>query len=621
MTPLPPMPRIASAEDCRHLASQPYARFMPHTHVFRALDAVARHHPGRVALRFAASGDPAVATSCRTYGELLADIRRAANLFHRLAAPAPARVALLLPPVPEAHTALWAAETAGIAIPMNPLLQADHLAELVQASGANLLVALGPHPQLDIWSRVAGLQARCPGLRQVLAVGGQPVAGLRQPVIDFGLACAGERGDALDFALPDDAHAVAALFHTGGTTGAPKLAQHTHGNQLHAAWGAACHLAMVPDDVIVNGFPLFHVAGAFVYGLSALLSGAQLLLPTALGLRDAAYMQYYWRFVERYRVTLLAAVPTVIGSLLGSTPGDASMASVRALLTGGSPLPTELALAFEQRFGIPVRNILGMTECAGVISIEPFHAPRTPGSCGLPLPFTQVVALNAEGRRCSSGQPGVLRVRGPHVGPGYTDAARNPGTFEDGWLVTGDLGHVDDQGRVFVTGRAKDVIIRSAHNIDPGLIEGALLSHPEVLMAAAVGAPDAYAGELPVAYVSLRPGAGVDAAALARFIAPLIAEPPAMPKHIEVLPDIPVTAVGKVYKPALRALAIRQVLTERLQAAGLGAEVDVAVHDSPGGLAVRLVVQAHAMDRLAPQIRQLMQPYALAWQLAVADAD
>ena len=137
------------------------------------------------------------------------------------------------------------------------------------------------------------------------------------------------------------------------------------------------------------------------------------------------------------RVALLATVPTLIAALLSLPLQRAQLASVRALLTGGSPLPDELAAAFEQRHGIPVRNILGMTECAGVIAIEPLAAPRTPGSCGLALPYTEVQAQRPDGSEAPPGESGILRVRGPNVGPGYTDAARNPGTFEDGWLISG----------------------------------------------------------------------------------------------------------------------------------------------------------------------------------------
>ncbi|HYF16491.1 MAG TPA: AMP-binding protein, partial [Ramlibacter sp.] len=484
-------------------------------------------------------------------------------------------------------------EAAGVACPINFLLDPAHLAELVDAAGCNLLVALGPHADLDIWSRVPALVERCPRLKHVLAVGGAP------DHADFAqaLASAPELTDP-----PADAHRLAALFHTGGTTGAPKLAQHTHGNQLQAAWGAAQLYAMDERDVILNGFPLFHVAGAFVYGLSALLSGAEVVLPTLLGMRNAAFVQRYWTFVARHGVTLLATVPTVIAAISSVDPAGASLSSVRALLTGGSPLPTELANGFEQRFGIPVRNILGMTECAGIISIEPFLAPRTPGSCGLPLPFSEVRADEA----------GILRVRGPNVGPGYTDARRNAGTFTgDGWLVTGDIGHVDAEGRVFVTGRAKDVIIRGAHNLDPQLIEEALLQHPQVLMAAAVGEPDEYAGELPVAYVSLKPGGVVPVAELSAFANERIPERAAWPKRIELLPAIPMTAIGKVYKPRLRALACEHALRERLARAGLERQVQVAVEDTARGLQVRFTAPADQQARVA----ELMRPFALAYSV------
>jgi fatty-acyl-CoA synthase len=143
-----------------------------------------------------------------------------------------------------------------------------------------------------------------------------------------------------------------------------------------------------PTDVILNGFPLFHVAGSFVFGLSTLLAGGEVVLPTRTGLRNAAFMGRFGEFVERFGVSLLAAVPTVIAGLLALNLESHRLRSVRALLTGGSPLPDELAAAFEGRHGIPVRNILGMTESAGVISIEPLAAPRTRGSCGLALPFT-----------------------------------------------------------------------------------------------------------------------------------------------------------------------------------------------------------------------------------------
>ena len=148
-------------------------------------------------------------------------------------------------------------------------------------------------------------------------------------------------------------------------------------------------------ELLLRDLPDHPAAAPLRTSCSALLAGTTLVLPTAAGLRDPAMIANYWRWVERDRVTLLAGAPTVIATLPGVEPRGADLSRVRAMPTGGSPLPGELAQAFEARFGKPVRNILGMTECAGVVSVVPFLAERRPGSCGLPVPFTEVVAMPA----------------------------------------------------------------------------------------------------------------------------------------------------------------------------------------------------------------------------------
>jgi fatty-acyl-CoA synthase len=609
--PTPP-PFIATLADVRGVSSLAYAAFMPHRRVLAALEDVACRQPDRIALTGIDDPQPEALPRRWTHAQLVEDIRRAANLFHRLADGRPSRVALLLPPMPETHLALWGAETAGVACPINFQLNQAHVAELIRAVDAQVLVALGPAPDLDIDEKVDGLLRECPRLQHVLRVKAGPDIALRAGQRDFMAELKAHDGSRLDFA--ETADDTAALFHTGGTTGAPKLARHTHANQLHAAWGAACMYGTRPTDVILNGFPLFHVAGSFVFGLSTLLAGGEVVLPTRTGLRNAALMARLGDVVERFGVTLLAAVPTVIASLLALNIDRERLRAVRALLTGGSPLPDELAAAFENRHGIPVRNILGMTESAGVISIEPLASARTPGSCGLALPFTTVVAVDAEGVELPPGGSGILRIQGPNVSPGYTEVQRNAGTFEDGWLVSGDIGHVDAEGRVFVTGRAKDVIIRGAHNIDPGMIESVLLRHPSVMMAAAVGEPDAYAGELPVAFVSLKPGHSATAEELLAFIAPLIAERPALPKRIHILQAVPMTAVGKVYKPRLRAEATHHAMVALLAQGGLQDRVQVEVEEAAGGPAVRYTTTDPTAEAA---IRELMKPFALRFAIAI----
>lgn len=607
------VPPITDIADVIRIERRPYDEFMPYASIFEALRDVALRHPYRRALTFIVSADDEHPPLTWTYREFIEDITRTANLFHALADGAEPRIAMLLPAVAEGHLTLWGGETAGVVCPINFLLSVDHIAELIRAAGANILVALGPDPDLDIWAKVPGLRERCPGLRHVLAVGGAPAA------LDFRLEVDRHSGRELAFERRAKPDSVAALFHTGGTTGAPKFAQLLHRNQLHAAAGAAAMYASSEHDVLLNGFPLFHVAGAFTCGLSTLLTGGETVLPTTLGMRNPRFVRRYWEFAERHGVTVLAAVPTVLAALINVDQAGARLDRVRVMLAGGSPVPAGLVAAFEQRFGVPVRNVLGMTECSGVISIEPFRARATPGSCGLRLPFTEVLAAADDGQPCAPGQVGTLRLRGPHVGPGYTDDCRNAGTFtEDGWLITGDIGHVDADGRVFLTGRAKDVIIRSGHNIDPGIIEEALLQHPLVEMAAAIGAPDDYAGELPVAFVVLKRDADLAAAELMAFIETRIAERPACPKRIEFLASLPVTAVGKVYKPALRVMAAQQVISDRLAAAGLSQRVRATALDIAAGIQLRFVLTACDTPEVVKEaVTRMMTGFALAFDFEV----
>lgn len=595
------LPRIASLADVRAIEREGYGVWLPHAQVIDALAHAASMHGQRPALT-ALEAAPSQPLRRWSYEEFTTEVRRSANLFRTLAGGSSPRVGLLMPPLPEAWFALWGAETAGVACPINHALGDDHLVALLDAAQVDIVVTLAPgHAAGDIGTRMVALGRRCPRVRAVLTVGGAA-----EGTIDFDVARAAHGDEAFASTAVAGRERIAALFHTGGTTGLPKFAQHTHGNQLHAAWGAARLYDTTPDDVILNGFPLFHVAGAMVYGLSMLMSGAHIVLPPPAGWRDATFVRHAWTHIRAQRVTLLAMVPTVMNALLAAPRAEGDASGVRLGLTGGSPLPTELAARFEQETGIAVRNILGMTECAGVISIEPALGPRTPGSCGLPLPFSELQVDDG----------GVLRLRGPNVGPGYTDAARDAGTFEDGWLVTGDIGHIDDEGRLYVTGRAKDVIIRGAHNIDPGAIEEALLQHPGVALAAAVGEPDEYAGELPVAFVVAKPGASLDAEALLAFAAPRIPERAAIPKRVAVLDALPLTAIGKIYKPALRLVACERTMRDRLARAGLHGRVAAHGEDRGGRLVMRFVCMGGRDAALDEAVRGIMAGFALTWEFA-----
>jgi fatty-acyl-CoA synthase len=607
------MTPFRSLADVQALEALPYEAQIPARSPCGLIARAAGRFPDRTAFVFLRSGDPAMAPERVSYAQLLTQVHRAANLFRSLGVGPDDAVAILAPNIPPTQYALWGAQLAGRACPINYLLQPEHIAALLQAAGAKVIVALGPNSELDLWSTLAKVLALRP--LPVLAICDSSAA--PAGTTDFTAALQAQATE-LAFDPAPDADRIAACYHTGGTTGAPKLALHTQGNEAHTAWFAHGYYAFDEDTIEINGFPLFHVAGAFVYGLALLAIGATQVLPTLTGMRNAGFVRNYWKFCERERVTALACVPTILATL-SNTPVDADIASVRVAYTGGSPLPGELAARFEQRTGIPVRNILGMTECAGLISIEPFLAPRVPGSTGLRLPYSEVHAapwIDGQVRvaqRCAPGATGVIVVRGPHVSPGYSDAARNAGMFQDGWLVSGDLGHIDAQGTIHITGRVKDVIIRGSHNIDPGLVEDAFLAHPAVAMCAVVAEPDAYSGELPVAYVTLKPGESVDAARLLAEVGPTVYERPAQPRRVTVLPALPLTAVGKVYKPALRLAALEVKLAEVL--APLGVPLTVHGEDRGGALAAVISLAVPEDAALAARARDLLMGMAVPAEL------
>jgi len=281
-------------------------------------------------------------------------------------------------------------------------------------------------------------------------------------------------------------------------------------------------------------------------------------------------------------------------------------------------LSPELAARFERLFGLHVHESLGMTEMAGISTITPPGVIGPAGCVGFPLPYTQlrIVALdengNASDRELPPGEQGMVLFKSPNVFSGFVDPADNEKAFTaDGWLATGDLGWLDDEGRLNLSGRSKDLIIRSGHNIDPKVIEDALSGHPAVQLAAAVGAPDAYAGELPVVFATLVPGATATEAELLAFTGERVDEAPAKPKSVIVIEHMPMTNVGKIYKPQLRAMAAQKVASsivdDACAALGLGEAARPRV-EADGDSALKVIVDSAATGAQAAQLHaQLTQ--------------
>lgn len=515
-----------------------------------------------------------------TFGELLDQVNRTANALYSLGIRRGDAVGLQAPNSLDLIVATLAAQVAGIAAPVNPGLRADHVAELLERSGARL-VDLAP---------LAALAADQPGDRFI--------------------------------GTPPLASDIAAVFHTGGTTGVPKLAAHTHANEVADAWMIAAGTLLDEDSVVFAALPLFHVNALVVTLLAPLLRGQHVVWAGPAGYRDVALYGEFWQIVEHFGIAAMSAVPTVYQVLAGC-PVEADISSMRFAMVGASALPGAVRDAFERATGVPLLEGYGLTEatCASVRSFP--QVPR-PGSVGQRLPYQQVKVVRVEPdgswTDLPSGEVGLLAIKGPTVFPGYVTGrdARGPvvdglGKLVDGWLDTGDLARLDEDGFVFLAGRAKDLIIRGGHNIEPAAIEDVLLAHPDVTGAAAVGRPDVHAGEVPVAYVTLTAGATTDGAELVAWAAGRVAEAAAAPKSVEVRDVLPVTDVGKPYKLALRADATADAFRRALRGIDGVRAVDAVVED---GSVLAVVEAAPGIDETA--VKERLGGFAVPWVLGSA---
>ncbi len=592
-------------------AAMPLEQRLPERSVLDVFIGAATRQPERTAITLLMTGAPEEQPRRVNYAQLLGMVRRSANLFASIGGRRPG-VAYMLPALIETHAALWGAETAGYAVPINFLLQVDHIAALLESSGARTLVALGPHPVLDIWQKALDLRKRVPGLTLIrVAPPGTPA---EEGVIDFHTAVAAQPDGHLVFGEPGKDNDVAAYFHTGGTTGTPKLVAHTHRGQLTAALGGAAMGDLRAEDVLTGTFPLFHVAGTIACGLAAFMAGGELLVMSPGGLRTPAMVQGFWRLVAQYKATLVGGVPTSMGAVLDVALDGADISAVRAGVTGAALLPPAVGARFRQVTGRNLFEVYGMTEASGLITYDPWAGAGGAGSVGWALPYTRVEVRrfgpdSQLGDACDAREVGVICVRGPHVSPGYRNPEHNAGIFDNGMLNTGDLGYADEQGRLYIAGRAKDLIIRSGHNIDPAMIENAMSEHPAVAVVAAVGMPDAYAGELPVCFVVLRPGAQVSDAELHAHAQQRIGERPAWPKHFHIVEAIPTTSVGKIFKPGLRcdaaARRVKHLLNEQFQLADAQVQVSVG---GPRGMRVSVSL-AQTWQALVPAVQQALDAY------------
>jgi fatty-acyl-CoA synthase len=626
------MPRFVNIDDRNAVEAE-----MPWQDVDRAVtiyDFVARaaaRHGARPAISFqitAGMKDPAKTLS---WDGLKRRVTQAANMFRALGIGPKDTVAYVLPNSLETAVTLLGGATAGIVNPVNPLLEPEQIAAILRETGAKVVVTLKAFPKADIAQRTAAAVAMAPNVQHVVEVDLNtyltppkswivPLIRPKNPVThkaqvhDFAALCNAQASDALSF--PDvQEDRVCAYFHTGGTTGMPKVAQHKYSGMVYNGWLGA-KLLFAQEDVLICPLPLFHVFAAYPVLMSCIASGAHMVMPTPAGYRGEGVFDNFWKLIERWNVTFLIAVPTAISALM-QRPVDADVSSLRTVMSGSAPLPMELYNRFKAATGVEIAEGYGLTEATCLVSCNPVDGQKKVGSVGLPLPHCHVRILRKtpEGfTECAVDEVGEICVANPGVfeGSTYTEADKNHDLFaEDRFLRTGDLGRLDPDGYLWITGRAKDLIIRGGHNIDPAEIEEALAGHPAVAFAGAIGQPDSFAGELPCAYVELVAGAEVTVEELMSYAREHIHERAALPKYIEVMDELPKTAVGKIFKPELRKMAIRRVFSDMFAKDGFDAQCVEIIECKRRGLVARISAGPD-LDREALRIR--MGEFTTKWE-------
>ncbi|MHB9842299.1 acyl-CoA synthetase [Paraburkholderia terrae] len=622
------MKAVASLDDVLAIEQQGLQADLPSS-TYEMICRGAAINPSAPALSFFATADDYRNAERWTYSELVHDVTRTANMFAQLGVQHDSVIAYVLPNLPETHFVIWGGEAVGIVCAINPLLEAEAIGELLNASRVSVLVTLAPFAGTDLWQKVRAVLHTVPTLKDLVLVNladrmpGEEHFAARMlqrlqsevpsqiRIHDFNTAIAGESGAALSSTRRITIDDVSSYFCTGGTTGLPKIAMRRHGNEVANAWNAGQFFGETigPGKTILCGLPLFHVNAVTVTGLLAFSRGAHVVLGTPQGYRGDGVVKRFWEIVEHYRVNFFSGVPTLYGSLLDVPVEEYDISSLEYGLCGAAPMPAELLRTFQHRTGIRILEGYGLTEGTCISSVNPSLGERRVGSIGLRLPgqAMKAVVVDETGqyvRDCVADEVGQLVISGPNVFAGYIRPKQNSGIWmESGdggrWLNTGDLGRCDADGYFWLTGRKKELIIRGGHNIDPAAIEEPLHRHPAVQIAAAVGRPDIHAGELPVAYVQLKPGTTATEAELVEFLRHEINERAACPKGIRIVDAMPLTGVGKIFKPALRRRETEDALKSALVAAGVEDATVSIIEDSSRGISLHVELPDPALEALA----------------------
>jgi long-chain acyl-CoA synthetase len=504
-----------------------------------------------------------------TYKDLDRRVKHTAAGLAKLGVRHGTKVGLFLPNCPIFIVYYYAVlNLGGVVVNYNPLYTIEELAFQVRDSDTKLMVTLDLKLLFDKVERliadgvldravVASFPALLPSAKAVLFRAfrrRELAAPARSPVAANLVSDADVSNGSEAFERPpiDPVKDIAVLQYTGGTTGTPKGAMLTHSNlYVNALQVAAWAPNLVPgQEKMLAVLPFFHVFAMTVVMNFSIARAAEMLIMPRFMLDDAM------KLIDRAKPTCMPGVPTLFNAIMNHAKlKNFDMSSLKFCLSGGAPLPLEVKNRFEALTGCKLVEGYGLSEASPVVTCNPLEGPVKPGSIGLPLPLTEISLrdISQPAREVPQGEKGEICIRGPQVMAGYYKRPEETaGQLVDGWLRTGDVARMDDDGFYFIEDRIKDLIISSGYNVYPRRIEEAIYTHPSVAEVTVIGIKDPYRGEAPKAFVKLKPGATLTTAELMRHLEVKISKLE-LPAAIEFRDELPKTMIGKLSKKELKA--------------------------------------------------------------------
>jgi len=467
-----------------------------------------------------------------SYGELNTRVNRLASTLSENGVARGDRVALYLPNIPAFIIAYLAIVRMGaIAVSVNSMLKADELQYILNDAGAMLLFATN-----DLLGNVS--LDRCPGLKTVVVCEGDAAG---NPSLEDWIDSGSESYAEVDTNADDPA----VLLYTSGTTGFPKGATLTHGNVVSNVWTTVHHAGFTPEDRMILFLPLFHV-----FGQNFIMNGTFLACGT-LVLHRRFIPDQVVASIQNDGVTMFFAVPTIYIALLNMDLSADDISSIRYEFSAAATMPQEISAQWTERFGRPVYEGYGLTECSPFACYNHDFQHKF-GSVGTPVENFEIKIFDENDRELPLGEWGEICIRGPGVMQGYWNKPEETAdTLRNGWLHSGDIGTMDEQGYVFIVDRVKDMINVAGLKIWPAEVEQFLYKHPAIKEVAVYGIPDQEKGELVKAAIVLKEGKAANVDEINAFCREKLAVYKA-PAVIDFVDELPKSATGKILKRILR---------------------------------------------------------------------